>query len=312
MTKKNWSLLIILLVLSGVFGILLTRKGPTTSLEVEEELFAIQDTAAIERIELQQPDGSIQVLERQRAGWQLNDAYQADEQLMQLLLSVVHNVEVKRPVARIQQEEIVEALQQKGIQVRVYDAGGLRKEFYTGGSPEQQLSYFMQNNQPYVMELPGYATYISGIFNLSEENLRDKTLISTNYLNLQRVLVDYPQQEDVLITFDGGRLEVEGIQQPDSAQLLGFLSLFEDLQAVGYVNPQEYPELQRLLEQQPLAEITLTTLQHPQGKNLQLYGTTQDGRFSLGYLPKEEQAFLLDERLARMLLLKKEELRKGE
>lgn len=312
MTKKNWSLLIILLVLTGILGILMNRKGATTSLEVDEELFAVQDTAAIERIELQQPDGTIQLLEREPTGWQLNDVYQADEQLMQLLLSVLHNVEVKRPVARSQQEEVVDNLQTKGIQVRVYGAGGLREAFYAGGNPERQLSYFMQDNQPYVMELTGYATYISGIFNLSQENLRDKTIISSNYLNMQQVLIEYPEKENVLISFDGGELEVEGVQQPDSAQLLGFLSLFEDLQAVGYVNPQEYPELNKLMQQQVVAEITVTTLQHPNGKRLQIYGPTADGRFRLGYLPEEQQAFLLDERLARMLLLDREQLRKEE
>lgn len=311
MTKKNWALLIILLLLSGVFGMLISRKATTTSLEVKEDLFALEDTAALQRIELLQPQGVTQVLERSESGWQLNNTYQADPQLMRLVLSVLQHVEVKRPVARGQQEEVVNSLQQAGVQVRAYKEGGEVKEFIAGGDEENRLSYFMENEDAYVVELPGYVSYISGIFGLTENNLRDRTIFRTNHLNLQQLRLEYPgTAEDIQINFDGSRLEVENINQPDSVQLLGFLSLFENLQATGFVNVQEYPELDSLLQGAPVATIHVRDLQHPAGRQLVIYQPTQDGRFRLAYLPAEKQALLLDERLARQLLLTPEQLRK--
>ena len=310
MTKKNWGLLIILLVLSGVFGILISQKATTTSLEVEEDLFAVQDTSSLQRLELQQAQGATQVLERAERGWQLNNTYQADPQLMRLLLSVLQNVEVKRPVAESQQEEIVQKLQQEGVQVRAYNEGGAVTEFIAGGDEEGRLSYFLQDGAVYVVELPGYVSYISGIFALTENNLRDRTIFRTNHLNLQQLTLEYPgEAEDIKIDFDGSRLEVANISQPDSVQLLGFLSLFENLQATGYVNVQEYPELDSLLQGDPEVTIYVKDLQHPNGKPLAIYQPTQDGRYRLAYLPEEKQALLLDERLARQLLLRPEQLR---
>ena len=314
MTKKNWGLLIILLILTGVFGLLVSRKGATTSLEVDEDIFAIADTTSIRRIELLQQEGGVtQVLERQPNGWALNNTYRADGQIMRLMQSVLHNVEVKRPVARNQQEEVSRLLQQQGTQVRVYDENGLRKDFYAGGNEQGQISYFMEDGQAYVVELPGYANYVSGIFSLTTNNLRDRTVFQSNFMTLKEVLVDYPdEREDVRIRFDGNKLEVEGVARPDSSQLLGFLGLFENLQAVGYVNAAEYPDLDSLLQQEPIASIRVTNLRNPEGKLLQLYSTTPDKRYRLGWLPEEEQALMLDERLARLLMIEREQLLRKE
>ena len=253
----------------------------------------------------------MQVLKRQPQGWQLNNTYRADPQLVALLRSVLHNVEVKRPVASNQQQEVERYLLENGSQVRIYGIDGLLQEFYAGGNEQEQISYFMKKGTAYVMELPGYANYISGIFFLNEGNLRNRTLFASNYLNLQEIRVEYPQAEqDVRIEYDGKRLQVEGVPQPDSTQLLGFLSLFENLQAVGYVNPREYPELDSLMQQDPIAEITVTDLLNPDGKQLQIYPPAPEGRYRLGYLPAQQQAVLLDERLARMLLVDRSQLMK--
>lgn len=286
----------------------------TGSLQVEEDLFTIADTASIQRIELQQAGGErVQLLERQGRRWQLNETQQADGQLMRLLLSVLHNVQVRRPVAASQQEAVRQALQQEGTRVRVYDEQGLRQDFYAGGVEAQQLSYFMQDGEVYLMELPGYVNYISGIFELNQQNLRNKTLYSANHFNLQSVEVTYPAQpeENLRIDFDGSKLAVAGVAQPDSIQLLSYLDLFNGLQAVGFVNAQKYPELDSLLRQQPEAHIAVSTVQHPKGKQLTLYPAVLENRYRLALLPEEEQAVLLDERLAQQLLLTRSQLERG-
>jgi hypothetical protein len=314
MTKKNWGLMIVLLVLGGTFAVLTTRTGMSTSLQVDEDLFAVADTAAIQRIELQQAGGQqVQLLDRNARGWRLNQEHPADPRLMRLLLSVLHNVEVKRPVARNQQAPIRQNILQQGTRVRVYDGAGLQQDFYAGGIEERQLSYFMKDELAYVMELPGYINYISGIFQLNEHNLRDKTLFRANHFNLQAVRVEYPGQEEenVQINFDGERLEVEGVVRPDSIMLLEFLDLFNGLQAVGYVDTQEFPELDSLLQQQPQAIISVSTVQQPEGKHLEVYPGILENRYRLSRLPTEEQAVLLDEQLAQQLLLQRSQLEKS-
>lgn len=316
MTKKNWGLFIILLILGGTFGVMMTRgPGVAGSMQVDEKLFAVSDTASIQRIELQQTGGErVQLLERNTRGWRLNEEHAADPRLMRLLLSVLHNVEVKRPAARNQQEAIRQTLLQQGTRVRVYDATDLHQDFYAGGNEAQKLSYFMNEEQAYIMELPGYVNYISGIFQLNENNLRDKTLFEANHFNLQSVTIEYPQQEEenLRVDFDGSRLEVAGVVRPDSTMLLEFLDLFNGLQAVGFVDSYEFPELDSLLQGQPEAHISVSTVEHPEGKRLEVYSTVLENRYRLGRMPEEEQALLLDERLAKQLLLRRSELERND
>lgn len=303
-------MLILLVLLSITFIILVQPSEPVGTQLAEADRFAIADTGRVNRIRLQQAGGNTQLLEQTATGWQLNEQYKADPGIIRLMLSVLHNVQVKRSVAENQQDEVLNQLENNGTRVQVYSGDELLEEFLAGGEAQEKISYYADEEGAYVMELPGYVNYISGLFELSEANLRDRILLEAGYLNLQQASLEYPQRPEASFTvnYDGQLLTVADMPQPDSTRLFNWLSLLEALPAVGYVDARAYPELDSLLATSPVAELEVKTSDRQQPFRLQLFAPLQGQAYRLGLLPEENETVMLDERLAQALLLRREAL----
>ena len=311
MTKKNWALAIILVCLTAVFAIMVSSKGPAGNLEVDKGLFVVADTASIEKIILRQPNGLVQTLQKRNDYWLLNGEHAADPAIMRVILSVLKEVQVKRPVAKNQQEAVMEQLEEQGVEVEL--EGVRTEQFMAGGRADERISYFSKGDEAYVMELPGYSSYISGIFYLTESDLRIKMLTSLNSMNFQGLDVEYPTDtaQNVRIRFRNNMLGVEGVARPDSSVLFQYMMIYEPLQIAGYVKPGEDPVYDSLLQTPPLAVFRMQTVGNSEGITLQLFPQVKGSRFRLGYLPKQKEAVLLDERLAQAMLIRRQDLLLG-
>lgn len=308
MTRKNWALTIILLSLTAVLGIMLSSKQTASNVAINKNIFSVADTAAIEKIVLRQPDGLVQTLERRRGFWQLNSDHAVDPAIMRLMLSALSQVEVKRPVARNQQEEVLNQLTEQGVEVELH--GPTMNRFMAGGRAEEAISYFARDEQAYVVELPGYSNYISGIFYLKEGDMRNKMLTTLNSMNFQGLDIQYPADtaQNVSIRFQNNMLGVLGIERPDSSVLFQYMMIFEPLQIAGYLTPGEDPAYDSLLQTQPMAVFRMRTVGSAEGMQLQLYPQLAGRRYRLGFLPKQKEAVLLDERLAQAMLIRRRDL----
>jgi hypothetical protein len=309
MTRKNWALAIILLILTAVFAIMISEKGPAGNQQVDRNLFTIADTAAIEKITLRQPDGRVQTIQKRNDYWLLNGNHAADPAIINVLLSVLNEVQVKRPVARSQQEAVLEQLTAEGVEVEL-EGGASPARFMVGGREGERISYFARDDKAYVMELPGYSSYISGIFNLNESQLRNKMITSLNSMNFQGLDVVYPTDtaQNVSIRFRNNMLGVENVLRPDSSVLFQYMMIYEPLQISGYLTPGEDPAYDSLLQTQPLAMFRMQTVGNSEGLVLQLYPQLPGRRQRLGYLPRQKEAVLLDERLAQAMLIRRQDL----
>lgn len=312
MTRKNWALAIILVFLTAIFGLMLNSKDPSGNVQVNKELFAVADTAAINKITLRQPDGRVQLLEKRNGYWLLNEHHAADPSMMKLFLSVLNQVQVKRPVARSQQEAVLSQLVKQGVVVELDGANPVR--FIAGGREGERISYFAKEDQAYVMELPGYSSYISGIFYLKQSDFRNKMLTTLNSMNFQALDVSYPADtaQNIRIRFQNNILGVDEIASPDSSVLFQYMMIFEPLQIAGYLSPGEDPAYDSLLQTQPQAIFRMQTVGNAQGLTLHVFPQLQGRPYRLGYLPKQKEAVLLDERLAQAMLLRRRDLLLGQ
>lgn len=308
MTRRNWALAIILIALTAVFALLVSQKGPAGNIDVDKNLFTVADTAALEKIILRQPGGVVQTLEKRNDYWLLNGEHAADPAIMRLMLSMLNQVQVKRPVARTQQEEVLNTLEEQGVEVEL--VGATPGSFVVGGRPDDRISYFATEEEAYVMELPGYSSYISGLFYLTQSDLRNKLITTLNSLNFQALDVEYPGDtaENVRIRFENNMLGVADVARPDSSILFQYMMIFEPLQISGYYTRGEDPVYDSLLQTPPLAIFKMRTVGNAEGVTLQLYPKLPGKPFRLGYLPQKEEAVLLDERLAQAMLLRRRDL----
>lgn len=312
MTRKNWALAAILTVLTAIFALMITTKGPSGNLKVERGLFAVADTAGIEKVILRQPDGMVQTLEDRNGYWLLNEHHAADPAIIRLMLTVLNQVQVKRPVAKNQQEAVLQQLEEQGVEVEIDGATPTR--FLAGGREGERISYFALGDQAYVMELPGYSSYVSGIFYLKQSDLRNKMLTTLNSMNFQGLDVSYPDDtvQNVRIRFRNNMLGVAEVPRPDSSVLFQYMMIFEPLQIAGYLSPGEDAVYDSLLQTRPLATFRMQTVGNSQGITLHVYPQVQGRRYRLGYLPRQKEAVLLDERLAQAMLIRRQDLLLGE
>lgn len=308
MTRKNWALAIILICLTAVFAIMVSSKGPAGNLQVAQDLFVVADTASIEKITLRQPNGLVQTLERRNDYWLLNGEHAADPAIMRIMLSVLKEVQVRRPIARNQQEAVLDLLVEQGVEVELEGVGTER--FVAGGRAAERISYFSKGDQAYVMELPGYSSYISGIFYLNQSDLRVKMLTNLNSMNFQGLDVVYPADtaQSLRIRFRNNILGVAEVARPDSSVLFQYMMMFEPLQIAGYLTPGEFPAYDSLLQTPPLAIFKMQTVGNSEGLTLQLYPQLPGHPYRLGYIPKQKEAVLLDERLAQAMLIRRRDL----
>ena len=172
---KNYKLILILLLLVATSLTLSFTGGKSSSTKFRVDIFSVADTSGIQSITIKN-DGLVK-LERSTTGiWMVNDKFEVDPSLRRVLLAVLSQVNVKRPVSQIQNEEISASLM-NGTRIEIaFEDNEIA--FYAGGNPGRTQSYFLEegSDQPYIVEIPGYRNYISGIFELKEIQWKNRYL----------------------------------------------------------------------------------------------------------------------------------------
>ena len=209
-----------------------------TKASIEEDIFAISEDQNLTEIAIQSGQ-TFNKLSRNARGWEINDKYRADQQLIEVLLAVLRDVRVKRPVASAQVTQVNEQMSALGSKVSVSSSNGLVKSFFVGGDPNQNTSYFKQPDQtPYVVTLPGYSSYVAGIFGLSEQDWRSRTVFNSEWTSIESVSLSYPSSpaQNFEIASDGRLFKVVDVVQLDTAQMMNYLESLSYFQVDNYLN----------------------------------------------------------------------------
>ena len=143
---KNKKLLAVLLALIATSVILLVLPdGKHRRKPADARMFQIADTAAVGRIEMRDPRSS-RLLERRDGKWWINGTFEADPDMVRVLLSVLHHVETNRKTGKSQLPELLERIPAQGILVRISGPERPLKSFYAMGNANRTLSWFMAEN----------------------------------------------------------------------------------------------------------------------------------------------------------------------
>jgi len=304
---KNHKLILILLLLIVTSLALSFSGGKTSSTRFRIDTFSLADTSAIQSITIMNDE--LVKLEKSAAGnWVVNDQFDVDPSLKRVLLAVLNQVSVKRPVAQIQNEEITASLKNgTRVQIALEDRN---LAFYAGGSPERTQSYFLEegSDQPYVVEIPGYRNYISGIFELKELQWKDRKIFNTHWRSLQSLQVDYPGNSEISfrIFFNREFFEIEGISAIDTTALMTYLAPFEYFETNEFIQSGFSSRYDSLLKTEPIAIITIEDINKSRSQQLTLFSKPDDDNFVLG-LNKDGEMSLFDFRRIRQLLAKRDD-----
>ncbi len=236
--KKNKQQLILSVVLLVSIGLAyyLGRSKPT--FDVDSTLFAVEDLKSVNEVVLQSPAGKIN-LKYSGAGWKINQEFAADRNMIDVLFATLKQAQPKRPVSSSKMDSLSKAIETNGVKVSLISGGVVVKEFYAAGNASKSQSYFKLAGaeQAYLMTIPGYRVYTSGIFELPVNGWRDKYVFGFNWRNFKSLDVAYPQRtaDNFYVQFQNDFFGVSGIEA-DTAKLNSYLDAVSLLQVDEYVN----------------------------------------------------------------------------
>ncbi len=258
---KNIALIIAILVLTGTAALLYFSGGPSRKVDFDETKFTIADTSRIHKIVIK-GNSFTNTLQDSAGTWMVNHKYPLDPSMKKVLMAVLNRVRIHRKAPKNLKDSIARHLEKNGYRVSIYDANDLMQSYLAGGN-DISVSYFMgDDGEPYVVHLPGYNSYVSGIFEVSENDWRDRFVFSTSWMGIKKLALDYTDDKDksFIIRSGAGFPNVEGINKPDTSRLMQYINLFHTFAVDQYLDSGRVARYDSLSLTKPWAILTVDAI----------------------------------------------------
>jgi len=221
--KRNRALLITLLLLTSITAVyyMYIQNNKT---DVNADTFRVKDLTTIDKV-LLETNNQVVELTYDGVRWMVNGAL-ADRNMVDVLFATLQQAQPLRPVARALQDSVLRVVQQTGVKVSLFSEGNSELTFWAGGNLRKSQAYFIKAGEgAFIMNIPGYRVYVSGIFELGKGDWKDKYTFQLNWRNFTGLTVQFPgdQANDYSIRFTNGFFSVEGLAATDTTKLNDFL-----------------------------------------------------------------------------------------
>lgn len=271
--KKNKRRFILLVVLTVTVLAVFWWIQPENRMDLDQDIFQVEDLSTINKVQLQSDTASV-TLSFNGSQWQVNEKYDADPNMIRVLFATLQQALPRRKVARSREDSIYRELTASGVEVSLYGGDELKEQFYAGGNRAKTQAFFADpsTREVYVMNIPGYRVYVSGIFELAENGWRDKLVFDFNWRNFKSLEVEYPSKpsESFTVSRTGNNFGIAGVVAVDTSRLHTFLD------DVSLLNVEEYISARQLKDSlsrvQPLMRLILTDVGN-RAHRLELFAT---------------------------------------
>ena len=304
--KKNITLLIVFLILLAWTIVYLNLENENSGISFDENKFSIVDTAAVQKISIKGTNFS-NILSRETQNWVVNDKYMMDPSMQKVLMSVLRQVDVKRTVPKNDLERIRNDIRSNGYEIEITDMEGATKVFYAGGNGIS-LSYFMdEDNIPYVVHLPGYESYVTGIFEVHENDWRDRLLFQTSWLGLKSFSLSYPDdpENNIEISADNNLYNIRGIEKIDTTVLMNYLDEISFFYTDQFIDQGQIPLYDSLRNTKPFVQLVVNSLGMKDPVRISFYEQLSGENVILGLLNDNQMCLFNIDRI-QIIFQKKE------
>lgn len=196
MKSKNLVYLLVLVVLLGVAGWLISNRNEQGSLERKLDYeFGIKDTASIDKIIIKDKRPSSVTLTRDEGFWVVNNEYRARKEAMNTLLETLHRMEMRNFIEERMKPTVLKRMSVFGKEVQIYQNGKLLKTFFVGTETHDEMATYMMNkasDAPFAVNIPGFNGYLSSRFFTQAELWRSRDVTLMNPRSIREVQMVYP------------------------------------------------------------------------------------------------------------------------
>ena len=225
-SKKNIALLSVWIVLV-LLTIVAYSYNPyeRKSTSFEKDLFAVENAnQTISRIELN-GQGFSNTLEKNGNSWTVNQEYLLDASMQQVFFKLLEQVSIQRPIQGENSAKIKQNVLDSGVQVNIYGNENLLNSYTVGGDFQAMRSYFVKGEDVYLVQLPGYQSYVAGIFEVPENDWRDRVIFDGIWQDMVSLKINRPNKKAVEFKYDNRLMRIQN-QQVDTAEVMNFVERF--------------------------------------------------------------------------------------
>jgi hypothetical protein len=277
-------------------------------LSINELKFSVTDTASINQITIT-GNKFTNVLSRSSGNWKVNDTYLMDPSMHKVLMSVLKQVRVKRTVPKSDLSKISEDILNNGFKIEIKSSTEPVSIFYAGGNGIS-LSYFMGDDEiPYIVHLPGYESYVTGIFEVAENDWRDRLIFKTSWLGVKSLNLSYTENPsgNINIRAENNLYTVSGINKLDTASLMGFLDKISYFYTDQYIEVGQVAAYDSLKKTKPFARLEVNSLGMDEPAIIEFYNQLSGDNVIMGVLQDQQMCLFSSSRL-RPIFIKREDL----
>ena len=261
MRVRNIVLLGISLLLIILNLWLFNLKPALVSLNFDPDLFMIRDTTQIEKFQFHS-----KILDHyfsRQEGWKINNKFPSDPNLRKMLFTVSKRVKVSRALTGNEKEQLLKRNEEMGTSV-ILTVDGDERSYSVVGNANKTKTYFIENQEVYQVDIPGYQDFLASIYELKRDQWRDRLVFNGNWRTIQKMEVIYPEKSDknLLIRFKETFYEVDDLTQIDSSAVVAYLNQFEYMQANERISFGFSPAYDSLAQTPPEVIISLSDIKY--------------------------------------------------
>lgn len=297
-SKKNivllsvWIVLVLLTILAYSYN---PYERKSTSFE--KDLFAIENAnQTISRIELN-GQGFKNTLEKNGNSWLVNQEYLLDASMRQVFFKLLEQVSIQRPIVGENSTKIKQNVLDSGVQVNIYGNENLLNSYTVGGDFQAMRSYFVKGEEVYLVQLPGYQSYVAGIFEVPENDWRDRVVFEGIWQDMVSLKINRPNKEAVEFKYDNRLLRIQN-QEADTAEVMNFVERFNYF-FVDQFLPEDHIALQKKENFDEAGTIEIEGLDKDKSLRLELFKNPEFNAYLVNINGKEWAA-IRNERMEKI------------
>lgn len=274
--KKNKKLFILFIVLAATAAWFVITKNKGTIKPTLRD-FAVQDTASITKIFLADKNGNSITLERNAtSGWMVNGKFNARPDAIKVLLTTIKKIDVKEPVGKNAQDNVIKRLATKAIRCEIYQNNELTKAYYVGTETADQTGTYMILIDPetmapsakaFITYIPGFEGYLTTRYFTDERGWRDRTVFSYIPPEIKSVKMESPEhpEQSYEVTAQGGNsfqvkmlANNKALDNIDTLAVKQYLSYFKQLNFESFEVELKPTQIDSILKSTPINILTVT------------------------------------------------------
>lgn len=256
--KNRRSLITLAVLILATVAVFLLINGDNR-ISVDKTIFKQTDFESVDKIRIENPSDTVE-LTFEGSRWRVNHEYPADRNLVTLFFATLKQAEPKREISQPLADSL---MLNSASNVTLFSNGSPVNTFKASGNQSKTQSFFKdpKSGKIFLMTIPGYRVYVSGIFELTSGGWRDKFVFgSFNWRNFQSLEARFPDKpsENFKVQAEGdGLLGIPGIQA-DTAKLNKFMY---DVSMVAVEDYRESVKLKDSLTQvKPFMSLVVTDI----------------------------------------------------